>query len=138
MEYQHSAGIIVFRQEGSQRTYLLLHYASGHWDFPKGKIEKGETKKQAALRELLEETNIDGVIFIPGFEHVLSYVFTGRDGRKIHKTVTFFLGRTQQESVTVSYEHKGFAWLPFEQAYERVTYANAREILEKAELFLSM
>lgn len=138
MEIQHSAGIIVFRKENTQSLYLLLHYASGHWDFPKGKLEIGETKEQAACRELQEETGIEQVALLPGFEHSLSYYFTSRDGRKIYKTVTFFVGKTDQRDVTLSHEHINFVWLPFEQAYQQLTYPNAQAILKEAHTFLSL
>ena len=36
-----SAGIVLFRKEESKKLFLLLHYPSGHWDFVKGKMEKG-------------------------------------------------------------------------------------------------
>ena len=53
-----SAGIVIFRKEESKKLFLLLHYPSGHWDFVKGKMEKGETTQQTAIRETKEETGI--------------------------------------------------------------------------------
>ena len=53
-----SAGVVIFRRENSRILFLLLHYPSGHWDFVKGKIEKGETFHQTAIRETKEETGI--------------------------------------------------------------------------------
>ena len=58
MEQVHSAGVVIYRMRDNKREYLLLHNAKGHWDFPKGKIEAGEDKKTAALRELQEEAGI--------------------------------------------------------------------------------
>jgi 8-oxo-dGTP pyrophosphatase MutT (NUDIX family) len=40
---------------------ILFIFRRGSWDLPKGKIDKGETKKQAAIREVMEETGINGV-----------------------------------------------------------------------------
>ena len=48
------------------------------------------------------------------------------------KVVTFFLGRTRQQEIEVSDEHEGFAWLSFEDAMERLTFDNAREMLRAA------
>ena len=53
-----SAGIVIFRRENSKILFLLLHYPSGHWDFVKGKMEKGESVQQTAIRETKEETGI--------------------------------------------------------------------------------
>ena len=44
-----SAGGVVFYR-GDALVYLLLYYPAGHWDFPKGNVEPGETPEKAALR----------------------------------------------------------------------------------------
>lgn len=134
MIQQHSAGILVYTQDKGHRKYLLLQYVGGHWDFAKGKLEKDETTKQAAIRELKEETGLE-VELIPGFEEALSYTFKER-GNFIHKTVVLFVGHTHSQEVTLSREHQQHAWLPFQQAYQQLTYKNAREILAQAENFL--
>ncbi len=113
-----------------------MHYEANHWDFPKGKIEKGETKEQAALRELDEESGLFAAI-IPGFEHTFAYWFHGyQEGELSHKTVYFFVGETDTKEVTLSEEHIGYAWLPYEEALEQLTYKNAKELLMEVEAFL--
>ena len=89
-----SAGVLVYRNDPKtdERLYLLLHYVSGHWDFAKGKLEKGESFKQAALRELQEETGLTSVVLHEHFNEKLDYAFThvDRDQRiKIEKQVAF-------------------------------------------------
>jgi 8-oxo-dGTP pyrophosphatase MutT (NUDIX family) len=138
MQRQFSAGLVLFNEDTAteQRDYLLLHYLSGHWDFPKGKIEKGETKHQAALRELHEETGLTAEILL-GFEEQFTYWFRNYDdGELLQKTVYFFIGKTDKKEVTLSREHTAYAWLPFDQALERLTYDNAKEMLTKVEKFL--
>ena len=51
MAYENSAGVILIKGD----KYLILHYEEGHWDFPKGNIEEGESEEEAALRELEED-----------------------------------------------------------------------------------
>ena len=63
MAKEKSCGAVVFRKDDEVK-YLLLHYTPGHWDFPKGKQEIGETEEQAASREIEEETGIKGIEFI--------------------------------------------------------------------------
>ena len=54
----------------------------------------------------------------------------------IQKTVTFFVGKTNQQRIMLSREHSGYLWLPFEQAYQRLTYENAKDLLNKADQFI--
>lgn len=131
---QYSAGILVYSIKDYEIQYLILHYVSGHWDFAKGKLEPGETKLQAAHRELSEETGLTAQV-IPGFEESLTYIFKER-GKMIKKTVTFFVGKTEQQGIRLSREHQGYLWLPFEKAYEKLTYNNAKEMLKNADEFL--
>ncbi len=136
MKQEFSAGIIIFFEHNKKREYLLLHYQSGHWDFPKGHIEKGETKERAALRELKEETGLE-VEIIESFEESLTYFHHLPKTKELSfKTVYFFVGKVEDKTVTLSHEHIGYKWLPFEQALEQLTYNNAKEILQKAEDFL--
>lgn len=131
---QQSAGIITFARKNHEQKYLILHYLSGHWDFPKGKLEAGETQDQAAHRELEEETGLTAEI-IPGFQESLSYMFKER-GKLIKKTVTFFVGISEEQPIRLSREHTGYLWLPYEKAHEKLTYQNAKDLLQKAHEFL--
>ena len=131
---EKSCGIVLLN---SNKVLLLQHpdtTTSGHWDFPKGHIEKGEDEMQTALRELKEETGIDTVKIIGDFHHLISYNLL-RGKETILKEVVFFLGITNQEKVSISSEHQNFVWLEYESAYERLTYDNAKETLEKAFVF---
>lgn len=138
MKREKSAGAVIFRREGSRIYYLLLHYESGHWDFPKGHIEEGESDREAVVREIKEETGIKDIRFIEGFKEKISYFF--RHGPKykkkknslVHKEVLFYLAETKQKEVKISFEHIGFEWLAAKEALERATFENAKEILEKA------
>lgn len=135
MKFLVSSGVVVFRMHKGIREYLLLHYLSGHWDFAKGKMEKGETKKETALRELREEANISAKLF-DGFQEQLAYIFKDR-GVLTKKTVYFFVGEAEPGQIKMSDEHQGYEWLSYQQAQERLTFKNAQEILEKAEIFLN-
>ena len=135
-EPEKSCGAVVYREEGGRHSYLLLHYSEGHWDFPKGHVESGESEEQTARREIMEETGISELEFMRGFRNSVSYWFM-RKGEKVQKEVVFFLAKTTGKGVTLSDEHVGYLWLPFRLAREKVTYRNAKELLEKAEARLS-
>ena len=69
---------------------------------------------------------------LPSFE----YFFTGENGELSKKTVYFFLGKAVYKHVTISNEHVDYAWLEYEDAYEKLTYDNAKELLKDANNFL--
>jgi bis(5'-nucleosidyl)-tetraphosphatase len=141
MAKEQSAGAVIFRIENKEPCYLLLHYPTSkrtkkeYWDFPKGHLEKGETQQQAAAREVEEETGLKDIFFVLGFAERIHYYFLV-EGKTIFKTVLFFLARTKKKEVKLSFEHKGFIWLPFDKAMAKLKFANARRVLRNAHRFL--
>ncbi|HUB26271.1 MAG TPA: NUDIX domain-containing protein [Tepidisphaeraceae bacterium] len=131
---EKSAGIVVFRED-RKRLYLLLDYGK-HWDYPKGHLEAKETPLDAARRELKEETGIDEVQIIPGFARQITYFFREKKKGVVRKTVVFYLGRTSVTEIKLSEEHVGFAYLPYAEARQRLTFPSARQVLDEAEKFL--
>ncbi len=127
---ERSAGAIIYRQSPEGKIYLLLNYPSGHWDFVKGNIERGETFKQTVLREIREETGIDDITFVDGFEDKVEYHYQ-RDGQVIHKEVVFFLSNTKTNKVVLSHEHRDYTWLNFNDALEKLTYKTAQNLFRK-------
>ena len=130
-----SAGIVLFRREDSKNLFLLLHYPSGHWDFVKGKMEKGESVQQTAIRETKEETGITDINFINNFEEWIEYNFQYK-GELVHKKVVFFLAETKENKITISDEHLDFTWMDYNTAMEKTTFDNAKTILTKAQELL--
>jgi len=133
MEHEHSAGAIIFR-ENKEIEYLFLVYEKGYLDFPRGNVEKGESEVEAAKREVFEETGLK-VEFIPGFKAETSW-FYKKDGKLVKKTVVYFLAKTDKKEIKISWEHKGYEWLTFEEAMKRLKFENTKEILKKANNFL--
>lgn len=127
---ERSAGSVIYRQSSKGKLYLLLNYPSGHWDFVKGNIEKGETLKQTVLREIREETGITDITFVNGFEDKVEYHYQ-RDGQVIHKEVVFFLSNTKTDQVVLSHEHLDYTWLSFDDALEKLTYKTAQKLFKK-------
>ena len=131
-----SAGIVIFRKEGTKNLFLLLHYPSGHWDFVKGKMEKGETTHQTAIREAKEETGITDITFVENFEEWIKYNFKYQ-GELVQKKVVFFLAETKTKEIKISHEHSGYTWLDYNSSMEKTTFDNAKTVLTKAERLLS-
>lgn len=131
---EKSCGAVVFIKK-PEVNYLLLHYEAGHWDFVKGNVEANESEKDTVMRELKEETSIVDAQFIDGFREEISY-FYRRQGKTIHKEVVFFLIEAHTGKVALSYEHIGYNWLDYRHAMNRLTFKNARSVLQNAREFL--
>jgi len=114
-----SAGCVVYRvNDAGVLEYLLLQHFS-KWVFPKGMVNKGESIKSAALRELYEETGIHPEKISSGFKYVLKYKIWSEykaKGKLIGfksprlKEVTYFLVKSNTKKVTTSSEHHGYGW----------------------------
>lgn len=144
--WEVSVGAVVFREEIHERFYLLLHYLSGHLDFPKGHIENEETEEMTLRREAEEETGIrDLKIFSKRVSISYFYIAKGNEREKrlksgkgvwIFKQVHFYPAQTQMQEIKISDEHIGFVWLPYEEALAKVTFENARRVLAETERYL--
>ncbi|HLV24816.1 MAG TPA: NUDIX hydrolase [Gemmatimonadales bacterium] len=128
-----SAGGVVVRldRDGSPRV-LLIRDSYRNWGFPKGHLEDGEQADEAALREVLEETGLRGLVLV-GRLQTIEWSFRFR-GRAIHKTCHFFLMRTAQRRTRPQSDEGITAcrWLTFDAAMSAISYANAREVLRSA------
>ncbi len=131
---EKSCGAVVYAKN-PEVNYLILQYEAGHWDFVKGNVEEGEAEKDTVVRELREETGIVDARFIEGFKEKIVY-FYKRQGATVHKEVVFFLMETNTKQVQISFEHIGFKWLTYDQAIGKLTFKNARDVLQKAHEFL--
>ena len=130
---EHSAGGVVFRMDAGQPLYLLIRDSYQNWGFPKGHIEPGEQPDAAARREVLEETGLAGIA-IRGAIDTIDWFFRFR-GQLIHKSCQFFLMESL-EATTSPQRNEGITacrWIGFEEAETLVSYANAREVLRRAQ-----
>lgn len=136
--HEKSCGIILYRMKGVNREYLLLHYPGGHWDFPKGHVEERDAGEEAtARRELEEETGITHIEINPIYRESMYYEFRRGKFELVKKIVVYFLAEAKHEDVKISFEHKGYIWLPYQKAHKQLTYENAKILIEKAEKVLT-
>lgn len=142
MPFEKSAGAVIIRKEKGKTYYLLLHYPSNprapkdYWDFPKGHIEKGETELETVAREIKEETGLRNIEFVDGFKERIKYFFKDKD-KTVFKIVTFYLIEVKEKEVNISFEHIGYQWLVYNEAQKELNFKNAKNILQKANDFLS-
>ncbi|WP_029136657.1 NUDIX hydrolase [Nakamurella lactea] len=129
-----SAGGLVVRFADGVRAGALIGRLDRRgrlrWSLPKGHVERGETTEQAAVREVAEETGIDGRI--TARLGSVDYTFTV-EGRRVHKRVHHYLmeavgGELSDEDVEVT----EVAWVPLQELDERLAYAGERRLVRKA------
>jgi 8-oxo-dGTP pyrophosphatase MutT (NUDIX family) len=100
------------------------------WSLPKGHLEDGETAEEAAVREVEEETGIQGRVI--AFLGDVEYWFVA-DNRRIHKTVHHYLlraagGQLSDDDVEVDQ----VAWVPLDELRDRLAYAGERRLATTA------
>ena len=128
-----SAGGVVFRLDDGLPLYLLIRDSYHNWGFPKGHLEAGEAPESAALREVSEETGLSD-LSVRGEIDTIDWFFRFR-GQLIHKVCHFYLMQTR-ESSTAPQRAEGITacrWSPYEDATSLVSYANARDVLRRAQ-----
>lgn len=115
---------------------LILQYPQGHWDLPKGHIEKNDKNhKETALRELKEETGISEISWVNGFSKNTEYSFMKKN-KKINKKVWWLLAKTSKIDVKLSNEHQNYMWLDWESAINQVTHELTKSVISDARKFL--
>ena len=128
---EKSAGFILFQIDKGIIRYLLLRYGLGHWGFPKGNIEMGEKEQDAGIREVQEETGISKIVLIDNFREKVHYIYK-RQGKSIYKEVVYFLAKSNEKEVKLSFEHSEYKWLCYEDSLKQLSFENAKTVLMKA------
>ena len=142
MNKEFSAGAVIFKREGPEILFLVIYSNRNKtWGFQKGHIEKGETEKSAALREIKEETRLGNLHFIDGFTENIMYETISRrppfEGGKIEKYVTYFLCETKGQDIIVDgREISDYRFLSLKEAEQLVKFPNLKMALRRAYDFL--
>jgi 8-oxo-dGTP diphosphatase len=118
-----AAGGIVLRQEATPLIAVVRLRKRNEWVLPKGKLDDGETPRDAAEREVLEETGHD--VSVHEFLGTLVYESGGR-----FKVVHYWRMETGREpSHELMDDVRAVDWLPLEAAVERLSRAYERAFL---------
>jgi 8-oxo-dGTP pyrophosphatase MutT (NUDIX family) len=137
MRREFSAGGVLVRSVRGREKLAAIRpqgKPEGLWALPKGLIGPGESAEQAALREVREETGVEGRML--GKLGDVRYVYTW-EGERVFKVVSFFLlrasrGRLGDISEEMRVEVAEARWLPLADAPALLAYKGEREMAEKA------
>ena len=128
--FTHSAGGVPFRMTERGIQFALVMSHTGNWVLPKGGIEVGETREEAAVREIEEETGLETELT----EHLgdVRYEFTV-SGRKLNKVVNHYLARVVEGQLKHDpAEHAASAWFGSEEAGKVARFPNEIKIIARA------
>lgn len=124
-----SGGVVVFGN-----AILLLRKYNGDWVLPKGKLERGENIEDAAIREVMEETNVKALsIKYLGY---INYKFrsSNNENKFIDKTVHWYLMRSKNMN-TVPQKSEGFieaSFIHVDRVKGLLKHKDERKIIEQA------
>ena len=130
---EKSCGALVYRKyHGNTEILLIKHINSGHWSFPKGHVEEGETEIETAMREIKEETGID-VIIDQSFREIVTY----SPRRDTYKAVVYFIAKAKNTDYTPQEDEiADIKWVEISRAGSVLAYENDKSIVNKAKNFI--
>ncbi len=136
----HAVGVIpVYKNPEGEFLFCLVQHADGHWGFPKGHQEEGESQEETARRELREETGIKDMQIDRTRMFEEEYVFE-RGSTRYHKLVKYFLARVDSTDNATQQVFKGeipeFRWLPYKEATAMLTFSGGKRLLEEVKEYL--
>lgn len=135
MDHDTSYGIIPLRLQEEEWQVLLVRHHAGHWAFPKGHAENGESPHQSAERELKEETSLDICRVLSPTPLTENYSFD-KGGGPVSKTVYYFIALVTGSIVNQEEEIQDSAWLSLPAASERVTFKEGKQLIAYVAEFL--
>ena len=140
-KFRKAVFVVTYYIKDSKPIYLILkrklHWKG--WEFVKGGVDRFESKKNAALREVKEETGLK-TQQIHKHNHFGKYLYkkkfldrTGIAGQ----TYSLYSAKVKKAKVKVDKrEHSNYQWLDFNQAAKKLTHPNQKKCLKIVHLFL--
>lgn len=146
--FRKNAAVVVFRDDKKVLVCARINGEGNLWQFPQGGIEAGETPKQAAARELFEETSLHSVKWITGIEKPIRYefppevknIFSQRgiltDGQEQYWSLFYLTGsETEINLQTAEPEFKEYRWVDIRETPDLVWSVKKDAYKQMVEVF---
>jgi periplasmic divalent cation tolerance protein len=134
-----SAGGVMYRKNSDQIQIALIHVRN-RWGLPKGHVEEGERIEETALREVREETGLEGRVVKKLGDIRYAYRDKTKEGEpvRIYKRVHFYLLRYLKGDVR-DHDHEvdEARWFPMDQVIKNLKFATERKMVHRALSILS-
>lgn len=133
MQHEKSCGAVVFRRDGDNMYVLLIrHKKGGHRSFPKGHVERGESERRTAEREVCEET---GAVITIRERFRVPIRYSPMPG--VEKEVVYFLAFTDDPAIRPRQgEIAEVEWMPVGAAENALSHDNDRMVFRSARRYL--
>ena len=136
MKTEKSCGAVVFTVINNSVKYVIVESKEGYFGFPKGHIEKNETEKETALREIREETGLN-VDIIDGFKTEDLHTFTLNGETRMKHVVCFLAQYSNQSPSAQISELNSIKIIDFDTAMPIFQFESSKKILSEANKFIT-
>jgi len=133
--YRQAVFVVTYSKTNEGIKYLILkrkfHWHG--WEFPKGGIQEGESKRTAVTREILEETG-NKALKVKRFNFYGKYDYKKKFPERkdfIGQAYSLYAAEIKYGKVKIDkMEHLEYVWLSFDDALKKVTFRNQKKSLE--------
>ena len=132
MRKEKSCGALVVRSGAEEPEILLIKHNGGHWAFPKGHVENGETEPETALREVQEETGLL-VKLDTRYREMVTFSPAPRTLKDVVYFAATVVSGTETPQLT---EVSDVRWVAFSKAEQYITFENDRHLFRKMQQFI--
>ena len=125
---EFSCGIIPVERVGDEWHLLLVRLHAGHWGFPKGHREEGESSLETATRELAEETGLE-IVRLFSEEPIVEEYWLRRSFDRVRKQVVYFVAEVRGELKIQEEEVREAKWVPIDAVTRYVRFSSIRQLI---------
>lgn len=131
---ERSYGMVLLSSWNLEEVLLIRHVKGGHWSFPKGHANAGESPRETATREVFEETGL-----MPELDEGFSAQTEYWIDSSTHKVVKYYLAYVRKQRFTLQEDEVSEAkWLHVNSAMELLTYEQDKELLREVLEYLDL